>query len=326
MGGGVSSNLLVQLLKEHFAGRQAAICSAENFTSFGCAEWEQILDAANHLNVDVRAITYVRDVAPYYQAVYAQGLREGRHYCDLGEFCAQNRYAKVMTSLTSLLAQFGSDRMLVIHYESAKRAIDAPIMAVLNVDPSLLDGTMRSRRVNRSFTSYEARILGRLVQKTGQQFASELASFLLEKRPDLEPDYSFDSGLLERLRERHRDDIEWINNEFFASADILRISEARTSATSCSLSHDVEHAVDRDVADWCLSKLQSDQDADVAFVARKVANIDWNNMSNPALPFDFDPIAYLLLNSDVLRAGTPPCEHYISSGQHEGRRWKWENQ
>jgi hypothetical protein len=74
-----------------------------------------------------------------------------------------------------------------------------------------------------------------------------------------------------------------------------------------------------------MSKLESAQAAGAAFIATRLAAIDWRNIGNPAIPGDFDPIAYLLLNLDVLKAGAPPCEHYINSGQHEGRRWRWES-
>jgi hypothetical protein len=55
--------------------------------------------------------------------------------------------------------------------------------------------------------------------------------------------------------------------------------------------------------------------------------VDWHNASSPEIPEDFDPIAYLLLNPDLISAGVRPYAHYLSAGKNESRRkWKWPNQ
>ena len=41
----------------------------------------------------------------------------------------------------------------------------------------------------------------------------------------------------------------------------------------------------------------------------------------PDVPADFDVLAYLLLNPDVLRAGIDPCRHFVEHGRGEGRRY-----
>lgn len=47
-------------------------------------------------------------------------------------------------------------------------------------------------------------------------------------------------------------------------------------------------------------------------------------VSNYPVPFDFDPMHYLLLNPDVVYAGINPCRHYFEYGQLEGRQYKSE--
>jgi hypothetical protein len=327
LGRHMASGTLSDLLKVYFADRPIAVCSSENFTSFGNSEWEQLRDAAAHLDLRVRTVTYLRDVAPYYQSMHAQAFKAGEHYCDLATFCRINSYATVMDSLRALLEHFGRDAMTVARYESVNDSIDAPLLAALGLDPGLLDGSMLARRINRSLTSYEMKILARLVEKTGKQFANEVANLLLKKRPDLEPDYLLEQELLEELTQRHRDDVTWINETFFAGAEVLAICATRDNVQpKRGSSGEAEQAIDRDIADWSIDKIASIQDAAVTFVAERVANIDWMNISDPAVPLDFDPIAYLILNVDVLKAGVPPCAHYISSGQHHpARRWRWES-
>jgi hypothetical protein len=325
LGQHIPTEKLIDILESYVVGRQIAICSSENFTSFGRIEWEQILDAAEQANLRIRVITYLRDVAPYYRAVHAQGLREGQIYCDLTEFSAFNSYAPVMASLRCILEVFGRDKMTPIHYESARSGVDVPFMKALGLEPTVLDNAGLARRVNRSFTNYEIKVLGQIIRKTGQRFASEVSTLLLERRPELEPDRSFDRELLEQLTRRHCDDLKWINDLLFGRSEVVRISETKDVASSKLPNEKVEQAIDKDIADWCMAKLESVQESDAAFLAERVANIDWRNIGHPALPTDFDPIAYLILNVDVLKAGVPPCEHYISSGQNEkNRRWRWE--
>ena len=45
-----------------------------------------------------------------------------------------------------------------------------------------------------------------------------------------------------------------------------------------------------------------------------------------AIPKSFDPVAYLLLNPDLLKNRTKPFQHYLEYGQFElGRLWEWQS-
>jgi hypothetical protein len=317
---------LDSILEDYFAGRRVAICSSEDFTKFRTEEWEQILDASRRLASQVRTITYVRDVGPYYASLHAQSFKAGEHYCDLREFCAEDCYRTVLDSLKGMHDLFGREAMTVVHYESVVNGIDVPFMAALSTQPDDYDRSMLARRSNRSFTQYEMEVLRKIIKKTGRQFAEELAILLLRRRPDLQSDRTFDFDLVEQLRLRHQGDVSWLNRLFFAEANVVKIlADTSAGLAEGTLSSEIRHAIDGDIFDWCISKFESAQQAGVAFIAQRLTAIDWRSIGNPTLPEDFDPIAYLLLNLDVMRAGVPPCEHYITSGQFEkGRRWRWE--
>jgi hypothetical protein len=323
----LSHATLDSILEDYFADQKIAICSSEDFTRFRREEWEQILDASWRLACQVRTITYVRDVGPYYGSLHAQLFKAGQHYAGLQEFCAQDCYRTVLDSLRCLYELFGRESMTVIHYESEIDRIDAPFMADLDIDPDGFDRSMLTKRSNRSFSKYEMEALRNLIKRTGGQFAPELAILLLERRPDLEPDRMLDPNLIKQLELRHHKDLLWLNEVFFNGANVVRIlADTRLHKPASELSAEDRRAIDADIVDWCISKLESAQEAGAAFIATRLAAIDWRNIGNPSIPGDFDPIAYLLLNLDVLKAGVPPCEHYINSGQHEkGRRWRWES-
>lgn len=321
----LSHATLNTILEDYLAERRVGLCSSEDFTRFRKQEWEQVIDASHRLSVQVRTITYIRDVGPYYGSLHAQLFKAGQHYCDLEEFCMQDCYRTVMDSLKCLRDLIGREAMTVIHYDSAVDKIDSPLTAALGVGPSGFDRSMLAGRSNRSLSKYEMEILGDLIKRTGEQFAPDLAIRLLERHPDVKPATSLGSDIVELLTLRHEKDISWVNEQFFGGGNVVSTCHNSMDGVDCTLSAEVKRAIDKDVVNWCISKLESAQEAGAAFIATRLAAIDWRNIGNPAIPIDFDPIAYLLLNLDVLKAGMPPCQHFITSGQHEkGRRWRWE--
>ena len=50
--------------------------------------------------------------------------------------------------------------------------------------------------------------------------------------------------------------------------------------------------------------------------------LDRENLSHPELPQDFDTVAYLLLNPDVLESDIPVVHHFLSHGKREGRSFR----
>ena len=323
----VPSSKLAGILEDYFAGRSIAICSSEDFTGFGRAEWEQVFDACAQLGIQPRTITYVRDVAPYYRSMHAQLFKAGQYSAELRDFCRGNCYLAVVESLGLLHKLLGRDAMSVMHYESILQQVDIPFMAAIGVAPEQFDGRMLAKRPNRSFTNYEMQLLRRVIRLTGGQYAHDLSIYLIGRRPDLKPERGLEPELEQLLRERHQDDLAWINQLFFGGAQVVRLTaDEPADAAAGELSAEVVQAIDRDVAEWCLQKLQSAQAASANYVAERLHSIDWDNINNPALPADFDPIAYLLQNLDVMRAGAPPCEHFLKSGRQEkGRRWRWQS-
>jgi hypothetical protein len=61
----------------------------------------------------------------------------------------------------------------------------------------------------------------------------------------------------------------------------------------------------------------------VDFVSSRLKSIDWANSHHASIPENFDPVAYLILNKDLLNSQEKPFEHYIRYGQFERRRTSW---
>ena len=75
--------------------------------------------------------------------------------------------------------------------------------------------------------------------------------------------------------------------------------------------------------EWTIKILEDDQTSSIKFIVSKLNQIDWNNASHDDIPDNFNPVAYLLINVDVLLSEIKPHEHYISYGQYESREWSW---
>jgi hypothetical protein len=72
--------------------------------------------------------------------------------------------------------------------------------------------------------------------------------------------------------------------------------------------------------------LKISQDESILRMGRLLREIDWNLAVDPILPAEFDPIAYLAQNPDIVRNGMQPFRHFINYGHKElFRRWKWTN-
>ena len=124
---------------------------------------------------------------------------------------------------------------------------------------------------------------------------------------------------------RHNDDVEWLNKTFFNGKQIVEVSSSNLSSESIT-AHE-RQSIDHLVMDWCIKKLGSSSPDDARkFILNRISAIDWGNSSNPAIPNDFDPVAYLINNFDLLNSGSLPYKHYIELGVNEkGRKYTLPN-
>jgi len=321
----ISDSQLEELLELYFTGRETTICSSEDFTWFKPKEWQQIKHACQRLQVQAKFVTFVRNIDQFYYSAYGQLVKNHGLSVSFDEFYKQDQYLLVLDSLKCLLDVFGRESMSVIHYESAMNKIDSVFMAAIGLLPENYDSRALQQIVNRSLTKYEQEIISRVNESIGPQYGSELAQVLIGNNPHLKPSKNINPDIIKTLTARHTVDIGWLNRTFFAGAEFIKIGNS-TTKKEAELSAEDKQVIDRDVANWCIAKLQSAQSDSIKEISARLHAIDWKNAGNPAIPENFDPIAYLLLNPDVSQAGVPPYEHFIVSGQHEGRRWEWTNQ
>lgn len=320
----INENQLVELLEFYFSGRQKAICSSEDFSRFKLKDWQKVKDVCQRLHVQVKFVTFVRDISSYYFSLHGQLIKSGVISVAFDEFCKHNQLSPVLDSLKCLLSLFGRESMFVIHYESAINILDKYFMSAIGLNPVHFDRSPLGNRINRSLIEYEQEIMSRITNATGQQYSYELSDLLMTQRPHLIPAKQINEKTIAKLSSRHAVDVEWLNQTFFDNHEVVKISKGAVGKFQQEeLSPEDRQAIDRDLVNWCISKFQTVQQESIEYVAERLYAIDWVNASKSIVPEDFDPIAYLLLNADVLKSSLGPYEHFISSGQYEGRRWKW---
>jgi hypothetical protein len=326
--GGITDDHIDELLAVHLGNCTTGIVSSEDFSHFGVAEWQRLASASGRLNARIRTATFVRDLAAYYSSLHAQLVGAGETTESFQEFAARpDIFAPVIASLRSQLEVFQRDAMTVIHYESVVGAIDKTFLGTLGLDCEAYDDAPLRARVNRSLTDFEQHIVLRVTRAIGIQLARRLSGHLKARRPQLKASRHYGTELIAQMSARHTADVQWINDTFFGGESVLHIvRDIANDQAGSELGQAECRAIDDDVIDWCLDKLKISQDETIRYMGRRLYDIDWNLATNPLVPADFDPIAYLAQNPDVMRRGLAPFRHYIDHGHKEpNRKWKWTN-
>ena len=68
----------------------------------------------------------------------------------------------------------------------------------------------------------------------------------------------------------------------------------------------------------CIGKANIVSKEDLSFIRQSIKK----SIETSEVPADFDPLGYLLLNADVLKARVDPADHYLKHGKNENRKYK----
>lgn len=322
-------NDVMELTQSHSAQGRLCLCSSEYFAHASVDQWALLKKCCDQSGLELRVIIYVRNVIPFLQSAYDQAIkRHGESAC----FAAwsENAAWQHAQALQALASVFDPQAITVAHYDTSSATLIRSFFGFIGIASALEIGVDdESRTVNRSLTSTERAALRRINGVLGDMVSPELSDHLIYQRPELKIQAeAIDLPTIDRLVARFGPDVQWINQVFFAGRQQLAVlphSEPSGAAVPDAVGPDfeLERTCLIDIADWCVSKLKGARDGGIDFVANRLRNIDWHNGGHSLVPADFDPVAYLLFNPDVLVAGAPPYEHFILAGHQEGRRYTW---
>jgi hypothetical protein len=311
-------------LEVYMAGGERAICLSEDLTRFDLREWELLSAAFLRLRIRPRFLTFVRNVSSFYSSGHSEMAKAGLTSKSFEEFCTSDHYAYVIRSLRNIAEIFGAAAMSVCHYDSIASSIERPLLALLGLNGTQLNRSVLALRSNRSLIGHELDLMLRLNASTGGQHAAELTQLFIGRRPEVRGRMRFDPTVLATLEARHARDVEWVNLTFFGSEKTLRISgENLVSDCENTMDFQLRIEIDDDFVAWCLKRMNSNHKQGVNFVSSRLKSIDWVNAHHASIPKNFDPVAYLILNQDLLNSQEKPFEHFIRHGQFERRRMSW---
>lgn len=320
---------VAQVVKSYFEDNPIAICSSELFSEFSSGNWRLLSNACRAEGVELRVIFYVRNVIPFMKSVYDQLIKRHGMYEDFEVWVRTAEWLHIHT-LRALAETLSRDEITVISYEAINRRVVDSFADLIGIDALGYQNLI----VNRSLTGVERDLLRRINREFGDTFSEEISDRMIYADPYAKSEAAEISAEMEReLERRYGADLEWINREFFGGGGVVSVSgdggkaDRQTNVVQVpgdASGNMVDHkaSVQALVLDWALEKIALTQRSGAVDVASALLNIDWHLASDPSIPGDFDPIAYLLNNVDLIAAGISPYAHFIAHGRYEaGRIW-----
>ena len=328
---------------------EQAICSSEFFSDMDAAGWRQLRESAMRLRLNLRIVLFVRNVIPFFQSAYDQAIKchgEWRPFA----ICVAEAVWQHGRVLRLLAGEFAKSDIELVHYDGlGQHQLVERFLRVIGMESTFeLALKDRSRRVNRSLTEAERDLLRSINRSLGPEYAGQFFEKLVRTKPECFTNGAkVDAEVQSDLLVRYRDDVDWINQNWFDGRDVVGVLPLQPAGMLAALrkpkdpvtGQDPEYKQGHIAADvathhedlnddllrWCVSKFQLSIDIGINAVVVQMRRIDWDNANHPSIPENFDPVAYLLLNIDVLKADSRPFGHYIEYGQFEDARpWEWQ--
>jgi hypothetical protein len=231
-----------------------------------------------------------------------------------------------------LAANFPIEDIHVMHYEEGTRSIFETFLSVIAIDANFnIEPLYKNMKVNRSLTKQEREALKLANQVLGKTYSRELSDLLIYANPNARSEPVFVGRRGNRiLVDRFRAEVDWVNATFFHGRQVVAVLPRSESKSAERRPAKAWNPVERNVADklsyvWAVNKLGTVK-ADVERLTMDQLNavaIRYRQQTHPELPVDFDVLAYLAKNPDVLFSGVDPIQHYLLNGRSEGRLYRY---
>lgn len=329
-----SDNEIDSLLLEYFGQRDKAICSNECFTALQETNWKKLFESLKRLNIQLKIIVYVRNIIPFLLSAYDQVIKEGDEHREFNEWVLQDGIAHVIAPilLKTIADHLPKSNIFVLHYDREETRLIKSFLSVIGIEHLFkIDSIDQHRRVNRSLTTNERKALLNINKVLGFGYSKELSDMLLYANPEIPVVFeSCDKKTEEFLIDFYKNDVNWINNEFFNGQSVLSVLPIEAERKKINQASEIEPItdilIDKLILNWALekikfAKLESERSLIDKLRVVAMQGALKNNQSD--IPIDFDPLAYLLLNYDLIRAGVDPIKHYIENGKSEDRKYKF---
>lgn len=326
-----TDNEIDSMVLGYFGHSSRAICSSEYFQLMEDRGWKMLIESINRLGVELKVIFYVRNVIPFFLSSYDQVIKANGEWNTFDEWVltADWQHASGLRSMSAALPQ---SSLLVLHFDHERANLISGFLDNVEIDPLFKEGLHDLRKlVNRSLNNEEREALLAVNKILGKSYSSELSQVLVHANPDMPSDpASYLQSTKSFLQNRFSNEVDWINHTFFngrSVVSILPIEAENNLRSNWVTKPECSDDLEKRLLDWVLEKLKSIQEETeqrLVGVLQDAANVT-SRQNHPDIPDDFDPLAYLLINPDVLIAGFDPYQHYILHGKSKGRLYKLKN-
>lgn len=324
-----TDNEIDSLVLSYFGQCSRAICSSEFLQLMDARGWRKLLESLERLGIALKVIFYVRNVLPFLLSNYDQVIKcsgESQLF-DQWAITAGWHHAEALRVFANELPQ---SCLQVLHYDQERENLIRGFLDILEVDSTFeVDKNDLRRLVNRSLNKEERRFLLEVNKALGQSYSKELTQLLISINPnELAEPVSYQQATADTLLDRFGSEVDWVNNTFFNGQTVVSVLPIEPENDKCksSLPKCPQHnGIQRHVLNWALEKLktiQSETEQRIVKTLNNAAQGD-SGQSHPDLPVDFDALAYLLINPDVLYAGFDPVQHYLIHGKQEERVYRY---
>ena len=328
---GSNENEIDNLVLSYFGKCQNAICSSEYFAELIESHWGKLIESTQRLNVRLEVIFCIRNVIPYFLSTYDQVIKSHGGCISFDEWVkdAKWQHAESLISITKKLPVSSTN---VIHYDSNRKSLIEVFLNILGVSNSFsIDPIEQNRLINRSLNQEEREVLKGLNKRFGETFSNELSNLIIRSNPDAQGEPAiYSKNTCDFLEISFKEQVDWINNTFFNSQKVLsilpKVLDKKSSIQKPAHKKNKITKLETLILAWSLNKLQTIRKETTTNILTALKNATANHIQNshPKIPADFNLLAYLIFNQDILLSGADPILHYINQGCKENRRYKFE--
>lgn len=316
------------ILMSYIGAYSNAICSSEGLAELNTLQLQKLLESAKRLGINLEVVFYIRNVIPFMLSVYDQIIKRHGEWRPFNELIGNVYFFQHFFFLKSLIEVLPKEKIHVKHYESTKSFLIKDFVSTIEINESFDIGEQEARRmVNRSLTYEEREVLKSINKILGEKYSTEISDKLIFANPTLRSEpLDIDEQVCQEITFRFQDEIKWVNETFFNGLDIVSIAHVKSGKKQKDNTSHAKKDPWGLSLEWALEKIHVIKEETIfQFIhrLRDAGNINPNDFSSD-IPDDFDPIAYLLLNPDVMAEDISPIDHYVNYGKEEGREYQFD--
>ena len=314
-------------LSQHLENDSVSIVSNEGLSILPLESIDILFTCLRELEVDFRVLAYFRNPIDYFLSAYNQTIKRHGYFGTLSDYVDDHHWGHFI-SLSKLQKLCLKHELHVVHYDRVQNNLFNSFWDCIetlfgvNAKESIQDNEKIS---NRSLRQDELNIMRVVNAISGDSYSTMISDFFLNSVEPSGPILKVNSEIAEKILEKTRSELNWINETFFPNDFISQDHLAKYDANQPQ-QHEVFPRQEIMIQiieiilnhkDRVLNPQETGSIDDLHLAAESVgyfSNLDDENL--------FDNIFYLLNHRDVLKSGLHPFEHFKEYGMSEGRKFR----